>query len=223
MRRPNSKVVRPPGVRRAADSVVKVLGDAPSCSKTLEGSGFVYAPHRVMTNAHVVAGVEHLVVRLDDTDHAATVVYYDPDIDVAVLAVPDLDARALTFAGEAGLGRPGGRARLSRRTVPSTRSRAGSGARSACGARTSTATAASSATPTRSTHWSGRATPVARWSRPSGQVLGVVFAASLIDGSTGYALTAGEVVGGCGRRQTLSPRRVHRCLRPLTASRAAPG
>ena len=34
-------------------------GDAPSCQKSIEGSGFVYAPQHVMTNAHVVAGVPH--------------------------------------------------------------------------------------------------------------------------------------------------------------------
>lgn len=100
------KAVRPPpgraastaGVQRARHSVVKILGDAQSCGRTLEGSGFVYAPHRVMTNAHVVAGVTHPLVRLDDTDHTATVVYYDPDTDIAVLAVPDLRAAPLSFA-----------------------------------------------------------------------------------------------------------------------------
>jgi S1-C subfamily serine protease len=70
---------------------------ATACSRTLEGSGFVYSDGHVMTNAHVVAGVRHPVVRIEDTDYAAQVVYYDPDIDAAVLAVPDLEAEALDF------------------------------------------------------------------------------------------------------------------------------
>jgi S1-C subfamily serine protease len=94
---PTPAIASRPGVLVAASSVVKILGTASSCSRTLEGSGFVYAPGRVMTNAHVVAGVDRPVVRIDDTDYAAQVVYYDPDIDVAVLAAPDLQAPALTF------------------------------------------------------------------------------------------------------------------------------
>ena len=47
----------PPATRAAAQSIVKISGDAPSCNRGIEGSGFVYAPQRVITNAHVVAGV----------------------------------------------------------------------------------------------------------------------------------------------------------------------
>jgi S1-C subfamily serine protease len=94
---PTPGIAGRPGVVAAAASVVKILGTASSCSRTLEGSGFVYSEGRVMTNAHVVAGVGRPVVRIDDTDYAAQVVYYDPDIDVAVLAVPDLQAPPLDF------------------------------------------------------------------------------------------------------------------------------
>ena len=45
-----------PGVRAAADRVVKVQGVAPSCQRSIEGSGFVISPDHVLTNAHVVAG-----------------------------------------------------------------------------------------------------------------------------------------------------------------------
>ena len=41
---------------------MKVTGIAPSCSRQIDGSGFVYATDRVMTNAHVLAGVDHPVV-----------------------------------------------------------------------------------------------------------------------------------------------------------------
>jgi hypothetical protein len=43
-------------VKVAQPSVVKVTGNAPSCRRRIEGSGFVFAPQHVMTNAHVVAG-----------------------------------------------------------------------------------------------------------------------------------------------------------------------
>ena len=45
-------------VAKARPSVVKVHGESENCMKVTEGSGFVVAPHKVMTNAHVVAGAE---------------------------------------------------------------------------------------------------------------------------------------------------------------------
>lgn len=98
---PARGIARRPAVAGAQGSVVKVLGAAPACGRNLEGSGFVYRTGRVMTNAHVVAGVDDPVVRLDDVDHPAQVVYYDPAVDVAVLDVPDLGAPALRFADPA--------------------------------------------------------------------------------------------------------------------------
>jgi hypothetical protein len=55
-----------PVVRRSKSSVIKVLGTAPSCSRRIEGSGFVYAAERVMTNAHVVAGTRQVQVETSD-------------------------------------------------------------------------------------------------------------------------------------------------------------
>lgn len=91
-------------VRTARKSIVKVVGTAPSCRKTLEGTGFVFAPHRVMTNAHVVGGVSEPTVQIGGVGrlYDATVVLYDWQRDVAVLDVPRLDAPTLTFAGQAG-------------------------------------------------------------------------------------------------------------------------
>jgi S1-C subfamily serine protease len=205
VRRPNGAMVRATGVRRAADSVVKVLGDAPSCSKTLQGSGFVYAPQRVMTNAHVVAGVEHPIVRLNDTDHRATVVYYDPDTDVAVLAVPDLHAPALRFGGPARsgdaaavLGYPEdgpfdaqpGRIRSEEQLRSENIYGDGTVVRDAY-AVYALVREGNSGGPLVS---------------PGGRVLGVVFAASLIDGHTGYALSVSEVsdAAASGRRSVRS-------------------
>jgi S1-C subfamily serine protease len=79
-------------------SVVKVLGNAPSCSRRIEGSGFVYAQERVMTNAHVVAGTRSVAIEVNGDRYNARVVVYDPDRDLAVLYVPDLSAPAMPFA-----------------------------------------------------------------------------------------------------------------------------
>ena len=79
-------------------SVVKVLGTAPSCSRRIEGSGFVYADDRVMTNAHVVAGTRSLSVEVGGERHNGRVVVYDPRRDLAVIYVPGLSAPVMRFA-----------------------------------------------------------------------------------------------------------------------------
>ncbi len=85
-------------VRDARPSVVKVRGRAESCARALEGTGFVVAPHRVMTNAHVVAGTDRVSIEIGRGEFDADVVLYDPKADLAVLSVPDLDAEAMPFA-----------------------------------------------------------------------------------------------------------------------------
>jgi S1-C subfamily serine protease len=87
-----------PVVRQARSSVLKVLGRARSCSRALEGSAFVIAPQRVITNAHVVAGTDRVQVETADGTLEATVVLYDPETDVAVLKVPGLHAPVLQLA-----------------------------------------------------------------------------------------------------------------------------
>jgi S1-C subfamily serine protease len=84
-------------------SVVKVQGIAPSCSLRIEGSGFVISPDHVLTNAHVVAGVtmDQDVYSMSGQEYSATVVFYDPRTDIAVLDVPGLQAPPLQFAGPA--------------------------------------------------------------------------------------------------------------------------
>jgi S1-C subfamily serine protease len=96
---PDPAVAHAAGVERARSSVVKIVGTAPSCSRTLEGSGFVFAPQHVLTNAHVVAGVRGGVT-VTGRRHSfrGTVVLYDPERDIAVLYVPGLRVRPLVFA-----------------------------------------------------------------------------------------------------------------------------
>lgn len=101
---PDPAVV-PGATRGAAASIVKITGDAPSCTRSIEGSGFVYSSGRVLTNAHVVAGVRNpRVVVPGGGALAARVVLYDPDRDIAVLLVPQLNRPALALAGAAGSG-----------------------------------------------------------------------------------------------------------------------
>jgi S1-C subfamily serine protease len=90
------RLVTDPDVQRAAAEVVRVRGTN-RCHQGIEGSGFVYAPDRVMTNAHVVAGVSTPVIDVHGTSVPARVVYYNPDLDVAVLSVPTGTIRPLRF------------------------------------------------------------------------------------------------------------------------------
>lgn len=85
-------------VQRVRESVLKIHARAPSCSRALEGTGFVISDERMMTNAHVVAGTNEVTVETDDGTLDARVVHYDPETDVAVLSVPGLTAPALPFA-----------------------------------------------------------------------------------------------------------------------------
>jgi S1-C subfamily serine protease len=103
---PDPAVLNSPGYVAAKSSVVKVQGIAPSCGKMIEGSGFVISPQHILTNAHVVAGVtQHQTVTTPNgTVYAANVVFYDPQVDVAVLDVPGLPLRPLQFAGPANVG-----------------------------------------------------------------------------------------------------------------------
>jgi S1-C subfamily serine protease len=101
---PNVTGVR--GVQAASASVVRVEGVAPSCQRKIEGSGFVVSPDHVLTNAHVVAGVttQQTVAVGNGQPLSATVVYYDPQVDVAILYVPGLDLTPLHFSTTASPG-----------------------------------------------------------------------------------------------------------------------
>jgi S1-C subfamily serine protease len=102
---PDPAVANSAAVRAAEPDIVKIVGVAPSCRRQLEGSGFLYASHHVMTNAHVVAGVRSPTVRTaDGHTYDARVVVYDPGRDVAVLYVPGFDRAPLSFAGQAHTG-----------------------------------------------------------------------------------------------------------------------
>ena len=92
-------VLHSPGLRRDQNSVVKIEGLAPACSRTIEGSGFVISRDHVITNAHVVAGIDRpeVYTRVASGAHPARVVLFDSDSDIAVLYVPGLGLHALHF------------------------------------------------------------------------------------------------------------------------------
>ena len=94
---PDAALASDPVVAATRPSVLKIRGVATSCQKVLEGSGFVVAPNRVMSNAHVVAGSETVTVEADGKTYDATVVSYDPDADISILDVPDLPSAPLQF------------------------------------------------------------------------------------------------------------------------------
>ncbi|MFI6345247.1 MarP family serine protease [Streptomyces sp. NPDC050560] len=99
---PDPSLANGPVAARAKRSIVKVVGTAQSCGKVLEGSGFVFGNRRVMTNAHVVGGVDEPTVQIGGEGklYDAKVVLYDWRRDIAVLDVPDLKAPALSFTSK---------------------------------------------------------------------------------------------------------------------------
>ncbi|RQM35294.1 MarP family serine protease [Rhodococcus ruber] len=95
---PDPSVLASPVALDLHPSVLRINGIAPTCQRALEGSGFVVAPERVMTNAHVVAGTSAVSVQTLGGALDAEVVLFDPAVDVAILSVPGLDVAPLEFA-----------------------------------------------------------------------------------------------------------------------------
>jgi S1-C subfamily serine protease len=158
----------------------------------VEGSGFLYAPGYLMTNAHVVAGVSRPTVEIDGDDVDGKVVLYDPQEDVAVIQLNSGDSRPLAFDTTAGprdgvaiLGYPQdgpfdvepGRIRAEQRLRSPDIYGNGTVIRSVFSLRGLIRPGNSGG-------------PIVD---SDGEVVGVVFAASVTDKDTGYALTADQV------------------------------
>ena len=180
---------------RAQRSIVKVMGTATSCGKVLEGTGFVFDRRRVMTNAHVVGGVDEPTVQIggEGRKYDATVVLYDWERDIAVLDVPDLNAPVLQFTTEvAGSGKSAIVAGFPENGSYDVRPARVRGRITANGPdiyhRGTVRREVYSLFATVRQGNSGG--PLLT---PDGKVYGVVFAKSLDDPDTGYALTAGEI------------------------------
>ncbi|MFI9508207.1 MarP family serine protease [Nocardia sp. NPDC052566] len=95
---PNRAVLTGPAPANLQRSVLRIHDIAGECERRLAGTGFVLAPQRVLTNAHVVEGATEVSVDTPDGPRAATVAVFDPSIDIAVLHVPGLTAPAVTVA-----------------------------------------------------------------------------------------------------------------------------
>jgi S1-C subfamily serine protease len=102
-----------PGVNRAAQAVVKI--SSLGCGGLVTGSGFPVGSGYILTNAHVVSGTSrHTILTPAGAELPGTVVFFDPERDVAVLYVPDYRSAALVFGpaqrGTKGavIGYPGG-------------------------------------------------------------------------------------------------------------------
>lgn len=197
------RMLEDPDVERAADSVLKIRGTN-ECGRGVEGSGFLFTDNRLMTNAHVVAGVDDPEVYLGE-DHAvsAEVVYYNPDIDIAVLALDSGDTPTLSFdrgarerEGVAILGYPEdgpydvqpARIRAEQRLRSPNIYGDGAVIREVYSLR-GLIRPGNSGGPIVSS---------------AGEVVGVVFAASVTDRDTGYALTADQVGASAAAGMTSS-------------------
>lgn len=182
-----------PALTQAAQSVARISGTAYACGITSSGSGFVVADGRVVTNAHVVAGVDAPLVELPGRPaREGRVVYFDPVDDIAVISVDQLDAASLPIAQTLAVGSPavvqgypgggpftsGSAQILSEGTVPVPDIYDDSSAPRDIYALAGIVRPGNSGGPLLTT---------------SGQVAGIVFARSDTDDNVGYAMTPAEL------------------------------
>jgi S1-C subfamily serine protease len=197
-----SRLLNDPNVVRAEPSVLKIRGSN-DCGRGIEGTGFVFAPDRVMTNAHVVAGVDEPEIEIDGSSEPAEVVYYNPELDVAVLNIDTGNIEPLPFdttakaeVGVAILGYPQdgpydvqvGRIRSEQRLRSPDIYGEGTVIREVFSLRGLVRPGNSGG-------------PIVD---SDGEVVGLVFAASVTDEDTGYALTADQIADSAadGRSST---------------------
>jgi S1-C subfamily serine protease len=104
---PEPAIAHAAGVHAAARSVVRVDGTA--CGLAIEGSGWVAEADTVVTNAHVVAGETDTTVEVggESPTLPAVPIAFEPQRDLAVLRVPELNLPALSFAASTPAGTPG--------------------------------------------------------------------------------------------------------------------
>ena len=196
-----------PGRAPRRESILRVTGTA--CGLGVVGSGWIARPQLVVTNAHVVAGMKDARVdRGEGRSRDASVVFFDPRNDVAVLRVPGLDGRPLPLA-EPGEGRAVA-ILATRRTGRSRRRRGGSARRRPSSRTTPTAAARPAAGRPRfgrRTAWQLRRPAV----DSAGRVQTTVFAAR-VGSDSGYGVPA-EIV-----RSALDRAKPARASRPGRAS-----
>ncbi|MFF1299722.1 MULTISPECIES: MarP family serine protease [unclassified Streptomyces] len=196
--KPTGDSVTASATNAAKRSTVKIEGV--SGTQGREGSGFVYSTEHVMTNAHVVAGIDEPTVRVGGVgrSYEARVVLFDPDKDVAVLYVPDLRAPVLRFDDNAARGDSAvvagypqdGDLNLQAATVAN---RVQANGQNIYNDGTVTREIYSIRSTVRPGNSGGPLLTT------DGKVYGVVFARSTSDDETGYVLTADEVAADAER------------------------
>ncbi|MDQ6896313.1 MAG: MarP family serine protease [Actinomycetota bacterium] len=190
---PSSAADATPQVQEASRSVVRVTGVAEACRREKEGSGWVVAPGKVLTNAHVVAGMQEASVQVQGVgrEYAASIVAFDPQRDLAVLSVTGLAATPLVQGAAVRSGDEAvvagfpldGPYRLDPARVRRVIAATGSDIYGQPGITREIYSLYTRVEPGNS------GGPLLN---PQGQVVGVVFAKSLDDATTGYALTLAE-------------------------------
>jgi len=182
-----------PALAQAAQSVAKITGTAYACGITSSGSGFAVSDDRIVTNAHVVAGVDQPIVELPGrTAVEGRIVYFDPVDDLAVIAVDDLGATPLPVVA----------------TLPAGASAVVQGYPHGGPFTSGAAQVVSVGTAAVPDIYDGASQPREIYAlaatvqpgnsggpllTPTGEVTGVVFARSDVDDNTGYAMTPTEL------------------------------
>jgi S1-C subfamily serine protease len=188
---PDPAVAQSQAIRAAGRSVVKVTTQSQSCQRGQEGTGWVLSPGRIVTNAHVVAGADEVRIESGDQTLRGRVVVFDARRDLAVLSVPGLSLAPLPLGGDVARGDsaavPGFPLDGPYRVV-SARVRGELDARGLdiYGRERVVRQIYSLATTVQPGNSGG---PLLD---PQGRVVGVIFAKSLEDDTTGYALTLAE-------------------------------
>ncbi|MGA7086899.1 MAG: MarP family serine protease [Candidatus Dormiibacterota bacterium] len=180
-------------VANAAAETVKVV--SVGCGGLVEGSGFPVAPGVILTNAHVVAGAHDQQVEVAGRGGslAAQVVFFDPHRDIALLRVPGLDLAPLTISTSGSRATQGAVIGYPQGGVEQVVPGAVRGELDAVGRDIySTAIVSREIYVLQATVIPGNSG--GPFVNLRGQVLGVVFAKSLVASDQGYALTAGEVI-----------------------------
>lgn len=188
---PSDPTVRA-AVTSAAASTVKIVGVG--CDQVRSGSGWIAAPGIVVTNAHVIAGIDDPTVEDSRGQrHGATTVLFDPDLDLAILRTSGLEGRPLPVLrvdaprGEQGaiLGYPqGGPLRAEPAAVLRRVEALG---RDIYGERLTRRDVYQIQASVKPGNSGGP------FVRPNGEVVGVVFSTSTTEPNVGYALTSDDV------------------------------
>jgi S1-C subfamily serine protease len=202
---PSDPLVRA-AVTSAGASTVKIVGVG--CDQVRSGSGWVAAPGLVVTNAHVVAGIDDPSVEDSDGRHGTTTVLFDPDLDLAILRTSGLAGKPLPVLrndaprGEQGaiLGYPqGGPLRAEPAAVLR---RVNAVGRDIYGERLTSRAVYQIQASVKPGNSGGP------FVLPGGEVIGVVFSTSTTEPNVGYALTSDDVAHDIdmaqGRRSAVS-------------------